>query len=270
MGDAFSDFERAGWQRAAPRYEECWTDTALFAEPLLDAATVDSGSRLLDLACGPGFVSEIAAARGAVPVGLDVAPAMVERARLRCPELEFIEGDAQRLSFPDAAFDAVTMNFGILHVSDPSAVLAEARRVLIAGGRFAFTSWIAEGNAEDEITAAALAEHGAAAELPAGPSYYALADPRESRDALARAGFDSTTVRIETIRVPWRLPTADHLFEAQLHAGVRIAAVLQAQPPERLAQIREAMAAGVRRYAEGDGFALPIAARVISAARPIT
>ena len=101
-GDAFAEFERAGWERAAARYEECWTDTAHFVEPLLDAAGVRAGSRLLDLACGPGYISEAAAARGAQPVGLDFAAAMVERARVRCPGLEFVEGDAQRLEFADA------------------------------------------------------------------------------------------------------------------------------------------------------------------------
>src|SRR5438105_5626986 len=64
-GDAFWEFERAGWDRAAERYEECWTDTALFLEPLLDAAGVGAGSRLLDAASGPGLVSEAALARGA-------------------------------------------------------------------------------------------------------------------------------------------------------------------------------------------------------------
>jgi hypothetical protein len=66
-GDVFAEFERAGWERAASRYEECWTDTVLFVEALLDAAAVRAGSRLLDVSCGPGFVSEAAAARGAHP-----------------------------------------------------------------------------------------------------------------------------------------------------------------------------------------------------------
>jgi ubiquinone/menaquinone biosynthesis C-methylase UbiE len=83
--DAFAEFERAGWERAASHYEEYWTDTVLFVEPLLDAAGVGTGSRLLDVACGPGVVSARAAARGALPVGVDVATAMVERARTRCP-----------------------------------------------------------------------------------------------------------------------------------------------------------------------------------------
>jgi hypothetical protein len=73
------------------------------------------------------------------------------------------------------------------------------------------------------------------------------------------------SLRIVTVTALWRVPSADFLFEAQLHAGVRTAAVLRAQPPERLEAIRAAMADAVRRYADGDAFALPIAARLISA-----
>jgi SAM-dependent methyltransferase len=263
-GDAFADFERAGWERAASRYEECWTDTVLFVEALLDATGVHAGSRLLDVACGPGYVSEAAAARAAQPVGVDVATAMVEQARRRCPHLTFVVGDALRLPFPDASFDAVTMNFGILHVSQPERALAEAHRVLVPDGRLAFTSWVAQGNAEDEITDAALADHAIAVEGPEGPSYHVFADPDECRRAVAACGFDTDSLRMDTVTALWRVPSADFLFEAQLHAGVRTAAVLRAQPPERLEAIRAAMADGVRRYADGDAFALPIAARLIS------
>jgi SAM-dependent methyltransferase len=264
-GDAFWEFERAGWDRAAERYEECWTDTSLFVEPLLDAVGVRGGSRLLDVACGPGFVPEAAAARGAEPVGLDVAPAMIERARERCPGLTFVEGDAERLPFPDASFDAVTMNFGILHLSRPESALAEARRVLVPGGRFAFTAWVAEGNVAAEIVDSAVAAHAVAIELPAGPPYYVFAEAEKARRALAHAGFEPDSVRIETVTVLWRLPTAHLLFDAHVQAGVRISAVLQAQPPDRLEAIRAAIVDGVRRYPDGDEFAMPIVARVISA-----
>lgn len=217
------------------------------------------------MACGPGFVSEAAAARGAQPVGVDIATAMVERARLRSPDLAFVVGDALRLPFPDASFDAVTMNFGILHVSQPERALAEAHRVLVPGGRLAFTTWSAQCNAEDEITEAALAEHAIAVEVPEGPSYHVFADPDECRRALAGCGFDAHSLGMETVTALWRVPRADFLFQAQLHAGVRSGAALRAQPPDRLEAIRAAMADAVRRYADGDAFALPIAARLISA-----
>jgi SAM-dependent methyltransferase len=266
--DAFWEFERDGWHRAAPLYERSWNDTRLFVEPLLNAAAVGEGTRLLDVACGPGYVSEAAAARGARPVGLDVAPGMLERARARSPGMQFVEGDAHALPFAGASFEAVTMNFGILHLSRPDAAVAEGRRVLAPGGSYAFTAWVAEDNAQAEIVEAALSEHALPVDVPEGPGFYRFANPEVCRGALEAAGFDPGSIRSETIRTHWRVPSAEFLFEAELHAGVRMTAVLAAQPPERLAAIREAMVEGVRRYADGDAFALPIVARVASARAP--
>jgi ubiquinone/menaquinone biosynthesis C-methylase UbiE len=265
--DAFWEFERAGWERAAERYEELWLqDTGVFVEPLLDAAAVGAGSRLLDVACGPGYVSEAAMARGAAPTGLDVAEAMVARARSRLPQAEFLVGDAQQLPLANASFDAVTCNFGVLHFSQPHLAFAEACRVLVPGGRLAFTVWTAEGNSVDEIVGAALDAHAIEAAVPEGPEFYRYADPDRCRRDLTAAGFDATSVETVRVEALWRLPAATQLFEAELHAGVRTAAVLAAQPPDRLEAIRDALEAGVERYADGDGFALPIAAVVVSAA----
>jgi SAM-dependent methyltransferase len=264
-GDAFWEFERDGWERAAEYYEACWGDTSSFVTALLDAAEVKSGTRVLDVACGPGYVSQAAYARGAEPVGLDVATAMVETARRRSPDLTFVVGDAQQLPFPDGSFDAVTMNFGILHLSEPERALTEARRVLVPGCRFAFSAWVAEGNAVAEIVDGAVAAHAVPVELPQGPDFYRFADDEQCRLALGEAGFDVASTVIETVESLWCIPQADALFDAELQAGVRTAAVLRGQPPERLEAIREAIAEGVRRYADGQGFSLPLVARVISA-----
>ena len=235
--DAFWEFEREGWERAAAHYDHCWTDTGLFIEPLLDAAGVRAGTRLLDAACGPGYVSEAAAGRAARPVGLDVAPAMVEQARSRCPNLDFVVGDAQRLPFADESFDAVTMNFGILHLSRPERALAEARRVLVPAGGLAFTAWVAEGNAAAEIVDTAVDTHAVPVELPEGPAFYRFEDAELCRRELEQTGFDARSIRIETVTVPWRLPAAELLFEAELRAGVRTGAILRAQPTGRLEAI---------------------------------
>lgn len=79
--ETFAAFERRGREQAAADYEECWSDTGLFVGPLVDAVEAGAGTRLLDIACGPGLVAEAAAARGASVVGIDFAAAMVARVR---------------------------------------------------------------------------------------------------------------------------------------------------------------------------------------------
>jgi hypothetical protein len=113
---------------------------------------------------------------------------------------------------------------GLAHGARVEQVKLERLRVLVPGGRLAFTTWLAQGNAEDEITEAALAAHAIAVEGPAGPSYHVFADRDECRLALARCGFDTGSLRMDTVSALWRVPSADFLFQAQLHAGVRTAA----------------------------------------------
>src|SRR5258705_7569271 len=105
---AFHDFEQAGWERAAAYYADTFgTLTVQAIEPLLDAVTIGPGARLLDVATGPGYVAGAAAARGATVVGVDFSPLMVAQARERSPGVEFVEGDAEALSFEAARFEAV-------------------------------------------------------------------------------------------------------------------------------------------------------------------
>src|SRR5512144_390426 len=96
--DAVRAFEYVGWQRAAAHYNDAFADaTARFLPALLDAATVAAGKRVLDVACGPGYATAAAAARGARVRGLDFSPAMLAIARARHPHLEFAQGDAEAL-----------------------------------------------------------------------------------------------------------------------------------------------------------------------------
>src|SRR4030095_12571616 len=106
------------------------------------------------------------------------------------------------------------MNFGILPLSRPETALDEARRVLAPGGRFAFTSWVAEGNAVAEIVDAAGEAHALPVEVPAGPAFYRFSDHDECRGAMVKAGFDPGSFRMETVTQLWRLPTAGLLCAA--------------------------------------------------------
>src|SRR6201989_3012737 len=114
---SFRDFEQQGWQRAAEFYGDAFGGLhAQTAEPMLEAVNATPGTQLLDIACGPGFIAAAAAARGATVTGIDFSSAMVAEARRRWPALAFREGDAEALAFESSSLDAITMNFGLLHL----------------------------------------------------------------------------------------------------------------------------------------------------------
>jgi ubiquinone/menaquinone biosynthesis C-methylase UbiE len=138
----FREFERAGWESNTTNYDAAFARlTTQSAAALLDAANVADGTRLLDVASGPGYVAGLAVARGADVVGVDFSAAMVDHARRTQPDARFQEGDAEALPFGDGSFDAVVMSYGMLHLAHPERAIAEAARVLVPRGKFAFTVW---------------------------------------------------------------------------------------------------------------------------------
>ena len=140
--DAFNAFEAAGWGERADGYHRFFGSlTTQVIDPLLDAAGVGAGKRVLDVASGPGYCAAAAAARGAEAVGVDVAGEMVTLARRLHPRIEFVQGSAERLPFDDSSFDAVVGNFLILHLGRPEQAAAELVRVLEPGGRLALSTW---------------------------------------------------------------------------------------------------------------------------------
>src|SRR5215470_3290949 len=131
MSEPFKNFERAGWESVVAEYASGFGDLTMQSiEALLDIVGAAPGVRLLDVASGPGYVAAAAAARGALAVGVDFSAAMVAAAAKKYPDVEFRLGDAENLPFDEASFDAVTMNFGLLHLAHPDRALAEACRVL--------------------------------------------------------------------------------------------------------------------------------------------
>ncbi len=94
-----------------------------------------TGMRVLDLAAGTGVSSAALAAPGAVIVACDFSLGMLGVGRPRHPEVSFVAGDALRLPFADAAYDVVTVSFGLRNVSDVAAALREMLRVTRPGGR---------------------------------------------------------------------------------------------------------------------------------------
>ena len=95
-------------------------------------SVVTPGDRVLDACCGTGDLAVAARKAGATVVGLDFSAGMLERARRKEPEIEWVQGDLLELPFEDASFDAATVGFGVRNVADLEQALAELRRVLRA------------------------------------------------------------------------------------------------------------------------------------------
>jgi demethylmenaquinone methyltransferase/2-methoxy-6-polyprenyl-1,4-benzoquinol methylase len=100
-----------------------------------DLARVGPGSRALDVATGTGDLAIELRGRGAEVVGLDFAERMLELARGKGPEIEFVQGNALELPYHDASFDAVTVGFGARNFADLDRGLREMARVTKPGGR---------------------------------------------------------------------------------------------------------------------------------------
>jgi demethylmenaquinone methyltransferase / 2-methoxy-6-polyprenyl-1,4-benzoquinol methylase len=101
------------------------------------AAVVQPGDRVLDACCGTGDLALAALGAGGRVTGIDFSERMLERARRKSAEVEWLQGDALALPFGDGSFDAATVGFGVRNLDDLERGLGELRRVLRAGGRVA-------------------------------------------------------------------------------------------------------------------------------------
>ena len=139
--DAFKDVQRQGWAHFAPLE----FTTMVPAGRLVKFAGVTPGASVLDVACGTGVVAISAARLGAKVSGLDLTPELLERARFNAQtagfEIEFHEGDAEKLPFGDATFDFVISQYGHMFAPRPEVALSEMLRVLKPGGTIAFSTW---------------------------------------------------------------------------------------------------------------------------------
>ena len=260
-------FELAGWEKAAATYTASFaTATRQFIPALLDDAGLGTGVSVLDVACGPGFVADDAAKRGAVSRGLDFSPAMLRTAASLHPGLVFDQGDAEALPYPDTSFDAVVSNFGLHHVPRPEMALREAYRVLRPGGRVAFTAWASPSdNIAWKLVFDAIRGCGdpAASRAPApGGAFGSLLD---CESALEQAGFVGVDAR--PLDGVWRHADGAALLAALRSGTARMAAMIDAQAPLAMPGIIAAIDRDAAPYRLGDELRLPIRAWLASGAK---
>jgi SAM-dependent methyltransferase len=239
--------QRALWS-AAPR------DWAEIAEPvneplfaaLLDACGVRAGVRLLDVACGSGFACALAAARGAVVGGIDATPELLEIARERVPHGEFVEGGMEELPYDNGSFDVATCVNGFQFAVDPAVAIAEAARVVVAGGRVG-AALFAEPE-RNEGTALHVAMKSLVDEPDdGGYTPYALSSAEGLGRAIADGGLELATSA--ELPLSWEYANAETAIRALLASagGARsVSAVGEAR-------VREALGAALEPFVDSTG-----------------
>jgi len=118
-------------------------------EQFVSRVNIQPGMQLLDVACGTGNTTIPAARAGAKATGVDIAPNLLEQARARAASenlgIQFDEGDAESLPYPDASFDLVISMFGAMFAPRPEVTAAELLRVCRPGGTIAMGNWTPSG-----------------------------------------------------------------------------------------------------------------------------
>ncbi len=165
-------------------------------EAVLERVGVGPGARHLDLACGSGLASAIAAERGAQVSGIDAAEPMLAIARERTPAGRFEVADLEALPFPDTAFDTVTSFNGVQFAADPHAALREARRVLKPSGKVGVAVWAPPDRVEAASVIRALAPL-LPPPPPGAPGPFALSEPETLAALLRESGLQP----VETFEV---------------------------------------------------------------------
>ena len=267
---SFRDFEHQGWssEDVALGYHDYLSPiTTQAIGALLDAAGVRQGTRVVDIATGAGYAAAAAAERGAEVIGIDFSATQVALARQRYPSLEFREGDAGSLPFPDRTLTPWSA-ISACHMSLTRTPSSARHSGCFGGGR----SPSASGHRQKSqsglgIIYGAVQSHGRMdVPLPPGPSFFLFSDPGQCERSLHAAGFQAATVS----KVPqvWRMASPDVPFEAIMKGTVRAAALLRAQTPEALAVICDAARRAASSYERGGAIELMMPAVVAAAEKP--
>lgn len=228
------------------------------AHDLLRIAALRPGERVVDVACGTGIVTRLAAqevgASGTV-VGVDIDPAMLAVARSVTPPalgIEWRQADAETLPLPDASCDVALCQMSLQFVADRRKALGEMFRVLVPGGRI-LLDLPGPATPQFEALAESMGRHITAEGRGFVERVFSLHDPAAVKELLADAGFRN--VDVHTATRPLSLP-APREFLWQYASSTPLAGPLTAADP----RAREAFEADVldawEPFARDDGMAL--------------
>ncbi|MFI0450758.1 class I SAM-dependent methyltransferase [Actinomadura sp. 6N118] len=216
QAEAWNGYEGQHWADNHDRYE---ATNGGFNDRLLDAARIGERDRVLDIGCGNGGITRLAARRARLgqAVGVDLSVPMLTRARATAAEegvenVRFEQGDVQVHPFPEGGFDVAISRFAVMFFADPVAAFGNVAHALRPGGRLAFVSMAGLGGTDLGAVLAAAAEHLPGWQTTSEPDRsgpLSLAGPDHVRTVLTAAGFQDVTAEQVEAEASWGRDAAD-------------------------------------------------------------
>jgi SAM-dependent methyltransferase len=255
----------ANWEESAAgwiaRQEALRELSAPVSQWMIDACELQPGQRVLELAAGLGetgfLAAELVAPAGGV-ITSDQADAMLDGARRRAGELgltnvEFQVLNAEWIDLPVASVDVVLCRWGYMLMADPSAALAETRRVLKPEGHVALAVWDGiEHNPWALHPAAELLERRLTeSPVPGAPGPFALADRNLLRELLESAGFQD--IWVDRLAFSQRAAGFEDFWETTLDISRSFHDAVLARPQAEIEDIRASLAKRLEPFTAADG-----------------
>lgn len=263
------------WQvsgNASQAYERYLVPTMFtpWARDLIEYAGLQSGERVMDVACGTGIVARLAAeavGRSGQVVGVDLNAEMIEIARAQTTtsgtHVEWREGDVTALPYDDDTFDVVLCQQGFQFFPDKANALRDMYRVLTSGGRLALSVWRSiPYNPYLRALSNALERHVSPEVATGMRAVCALGDADSLRGLITKSDFRD--VRIHVVILTMRYPAPSEFIAGQLSA-LPFAGAIQTLQSEAQAALINEIATALQPYTDDEGLAVPMEAYIATA-----
>jgi ubiquinone/menaquinone biosynthesis C-methylase UbiE len=266
----------SGWQLGgdAPfAYNTYIVDTFMqdYSRRLVEAAAIKTGDRVLDVACGTGVVTRLAASKSGSEghvVGFDLNAGMLARARgsgETPATIDWREGSATEMPFADGSYDLVLCQHGLQFIPDKVAALSEMHRVLAPDGRLLISVWRSIEHCPWQAAIADAIDRNVGSE-PAAlvRSAFSFGDADQLRQVIASAGFHDLEIRVELETI--RHSSLDEYVPGYISA-TPVAAAVAGLDPEAQGKIIDDVRESLAAHIVGSGLAAPIEAHLAIAHR---